>query len=52
MIGTLSMSSPNTILMVHGRVSHTPSEASAAGLMSSAFLTQKLSATAVSPSAP
>jgi hypothetical protein len=51
-IATVSTSSPNTIFMAHGSVSQTPSCASAAGVKVSAFLTQKLSATAMSPSAP
>ena len=51
-MATVSTSSPNTIFMAHGSVSQTPSCASAAGVSVSSFLTQKLSATAMRPSAP
>ena len=51
-IGTASTSSPNTIFTVHGSVVQTVSAASSAGVSVSAFLTQKLSATAMSPNAP
>jgi hypothetical protein len=51
-MGTASTSSPNTIFTVHGSVSQPASSASSAGVKVSAFLTQKLSATAMSPSAP
>jgi hypothetical protein len=51
-MGTVSTSSPKTILTAQGSVSQTPRLASSAGVMVSALFTQKVSATATMPSAP
>jgi hypothetical protein len=51
-MGTLSTSSPNTILTVHGRLSHTPIPASSAGLNVNRSLIHMSRLTSISPSAP
>ena len=51
-MGTLSTSSPNTILMVQGRVSQTPIPASSAGFKVNCSLIHMSRLTSMMPSAP
>ena len=51
-IGTLSTSSPNTILMVHGKLNHTPNPASSAGVNVNCSLIHMSRVTSMIPSAP